>query len=161
MMFGFLKKKPVPTLAAPIDGQIVALEDVSDPLFAQKAMGEGFGVVPTGDTVFSPVVGTVASVFKTKHAIGITTEDGLEVLLHIGLDTVDLNGAPFKMLIEQGDTVEVGTPLVRVDFDQIAAAKLDPVVLTLVTNSADKVASITCASGAVKHGELGATLTLM
>lgn len=159
-MFGFMKKKAAPELAAPIDGQIVAIENVSDPLFAQKAMGEGFGVKPIGDTVFAPVAGTVTSVFKTKHAIGITTADELEVLIHIGLDTVNLKGAPFTMVIDQGDTVAVGTPLVRVDFDQINAAKLDPIVLTLVTNSPDKLAAVQYSSGTAQHGDAVATLTL-
>lgn len=159
-MLGFLKKKAAPELAAPIAGQIVAIENVSDPLFAQKAMGEGFGIIPQGDTVVAPVAGTVTSVFKTKHAIGITTAEGLELLLHIGLDTVNLEGAPFTMLIKQGDDVAVGTPLVRVDFDQINAADLDPIVLTLVTNSPDKLAAVQYASGTVQSGDSVATLKL-
>lgn len=159
-MFGFLKKKAAPTIAAPIDGKYIALTDVSDPLFAQKAMGEGFGIVPTGSTVYSPVSGSVASVFKTKHAIGLTTPDGLEILIHIGVDTVDLHGAPFTMRVNQGDQVEVGTPLVDVDFDQITAAKLDPVVLTLITNSPDKVAAIDFDAAASHHGDTVATVTV-
>ena len=159
-MLGFLKKKAAPVLAAPIDGQMVAIENVSDPLFAQKAMGEGFGVQPSDDTVYAPVAGTVTSVFKTKHAIGITTADDLEVLLHIGLDTVNLKGAPFTMLIEQGEKAAVGTPLVRVDFDQITAADLDPIVLTLVTNSPDKLAAVQYQAGTVKHGDKAATMQL-
>lgn len=160
-MFGLKKKQTArPVIAAPVDGRYVAIEDVADPLFSQKAMGEGFGIDPIAPTVYSPVTGTINSVFKTKHAIGITTDEGLEVLIHIGLDTVNLNGKPFDMLAGTGQRVEVGTPLVDVDTKQITAAGLDPVVLTLITNSAEKVVAVSFAGDSLKHGDAVGNVTV-
>lgn len=159
-MLGLFKRKVAPTLVAPIDGTIVPLEQVSDPVFAQKAMGEGFGVKPVADTVVAPIDGTITTVFKTQHAIGITTAEGLEVLIHIGLDTVELEGKPFTTKVAEGDQVKAGQVLSLADFEAIQAAGKDTVVLVLVTNSADKVKALTIGSGPVKSGETVAALTL-
>ena len=93
---------------SPIKGKHVALSEVSDPVFAQKMMGEGSAILPEDNRVLAPVSGTLTTVFPTKHAYGIKTDDGLEVLIHIGIDTVELNGEHFDVHVKQGDTVTVG-----------------------------------------------------
>ncbi|ELJ9316929.1 PTS glucose transporter subunit IIA, partial [Staphylococcus pseudintermedius] len=89
---------------APMTGEYVKIEDIPDPVFAQKMMGDGFGIRPTEGKVVSPITGVVDNVFPTKHAIGLKADNGLEVLVHIGLDTVQLNGEGFETLVNSGDT---------------------------------------------------------
>ncbi|EKU47495.1 PTS sugar transporter subunit IIA [Staphylococcus massiliensis] len=118
---------------APMSGSYVNIEDIPDPVFAQKMMGEGFGIKPNDGTVVSPINGTVDNVFPTKHAIGLKSENGLELLVHIGLDTVQLNGEGFETLVESGDTVEVGTPILKFDVSYInenAKSIISPVIIT-------------------------------
>ncbi|HDB1726282.1 TPA: PTS glucose transporter subunit IIA, partial [Staphylococcus aureus] len=98
---------------APLTGEFVKIEDIPDPVFAQKMMGEGFGINPTEGEVVSPIAGRVDNVFPTKHAIGLKADNGLELLVHIGLDTVQLDGEGFEVLVSSGDEVNVGDPLVR------------------------------------------------
>ncbi|GEO79452.1 N-acetylglucosamine and glucose PTS, EIICBA [Companilactobacillus mindensis DSM 14500] len=138
-LFGFGKKKITETLYAPVIGKVQALENVSDQVFAQKMMGEGFGVVPSEGKIYSPIEGTVTSVFKTKHAIGFKTPTGLEVMVHMGLDTVDLEGKPFEILVQENDQVGVHTPIANMDLQQVKDAGKDTVVLTIITNTANKV----------------------
>lgn len=140
--FGLGKKKDLTELKAPATGAFVEIEKVSDPVFAQKMMGDGFAINPEDAAIYSPVTGSIVSVFKTKHAIGLQTSDGLEVLLHLGIDTVDLNGAPFEVFVKEGDAVTPDTKLATMDVDQVVAAGKDPVVMTIVTNTADKVETI-------------------
>lgn len=160
-MFSFLKKKVVPTLLAPVDGKIIQLANVNDAVFSQKLMGEGVGIQPSNGHIYAPASGTITSVFKTKHAIGLTTTEGLELLIHIGLDTVELNGAPFTMHVAENDQVTSGTLLADADLDQIKAAGKDSVVLTLITNSSTNVTALTpITAEQVHHGDLLTTLTL-
>ena len=126
------------TLYAPADGNVVAITEVSDPVFSQKMMGDGFAVQPTNGTVYAPVAGTISSIFETKHAIGILTPGGAEVLVHMGLDTVELKGAPFEVLVSEGDTVTPETKLAVMDLDAVTAAGKQTDVLTVITN-AEKV----------------------
>ncbi|MEC5315335.1 PTS system trehalose-specific EIIBC component [Enterococcus casseliflavus] len=126
------------TLYAPADGKVVAITEVSDPVFSQKMMGDGFAVQPTNGTVYAPVAGTISSIFETKHAIGILTPGGAEVLVHMGLDTVELKGAPFEVLVSEGDTVTPETKLAVMDLDAVIAAGKQTDVLTVITN-AEKV----------------------
>jgi len=135
-LFGFGKKK-TETLYSPVIGELKELSNVSDPMFAQGVMGQGFGVIPLDEKIYSPVEGTIESVFKTKHALGIKTKSGLEVMVHMGIDTVDLKGAPFNILIKEGDKVKSHTPIAVMDLDMIKDADKDPVVLTIVTNTTD------------------------
>ena len=104
------------------DGQVVALEQVEDPVFAQKMMGDGFAVEPANGNIVSPVTGTVSSIFPTKHALGLVTDSGLEVLVHIGLDTVSLEGKPFTVHVSEGQKVVAGDLLVTADLDAIREA---------------------------------------
>ncbi|MGN5881758.1 MULTISPECIES: PTS sugar transporter subunit IIA [Staphylococcus] len=118
---------------APISGEYVNIEDIPDPVFAQKMMGEGFGINPSEGVVVSPINGKVDNVFPTSHALGLKADNGLELLIHIGLDTVQLNGEGFKVLVESGDTVSVGDPLVEFDLDYIsqnAKSVISPIIIT-------------------------------
>ena len=123
------------------DGQVVALEQVKDPVFAQKMMGDGFAVEPANGNIVSPVSGTVSSIFPTKHALGLVTEAGLEVLVHIGLDTVSLEGKPFTVHVAEGQKVAAGDLLVTADLDAIHAAGRETSTVVVFTNS-DAIKSV-------------------
>ena len=116
------------------DGQVVALEQVKDPVFAQKMMGDGFAVEPANGNIVSPVSGTVSSIFPTKHALGLVTEAGLEVLVHIGLDTVSLEGKPFTVHVAEGQKVVAGDLLVTADLDAIRVAGRETSTVVVFTN---------------------------
>ena len=123
------------------DGQVVALEQVKDPVFAQKMMGDGFAVEPANGNIVSPASGTVSSIFPTKHALGIVTEAGLEVLVHIGLDTVSLEGKPFTVHVAEGQKVAAGDLLVTADLDAIRAAGRETSTVVVFTNG-DAIKSV-------------------
>ena len=116
------------------DGQVVALEQVKDPVFAQKMMGDGFAVEPANGNIVSPVTGTVSSIFPTKHALGLVTDSGLEVLVHIGLDTVSLEGKPFTVHVSEGQKVAAGDLLVTADLDAIREAERKTSTVVVFTN---------------------------
>lgn len=123
------------------DGQVVALEQVKDPVFAQKMMGDGFAVEPANGNIVSPVSGTVSSIFPTKHALGLVTAAGLEVLVHIGLDTVSLEGKPFTVHVAEGQKVAAGDLLVTADLDAIRAAGRETSTVVVFTNG-DAIKSV-------------------
>ena len=116
------------------DGEVIALEQVKDPVFSQKMMGDGFAVEPANGNIVSPVSGTVSSIFPTKHALGLVTEAGLEVLVHIGLDTVSLEGKPFTVHVAEGQKVTAGDLLVTADLDAIRAAGRETSTIVVFTN---------------------------
>ena len=118
------------------EGQVIELEKVQDPVFSQKMMGDGFAVEPANGQIVSPVAGKVTSVFPTKHALGLVTESGLEVLVHIGLDTVSLEGKPFTVKVEEGQTVAAGDLLVEADLDAIREAGRATTTVVVFTNGA-------------------------
>ena len=117
------------------DGQVISLEQVEDPVFAQKMMGDGFAVEPANGNIVSPVTGTVSSIFPTKHALGLVTDSGLEVLVHIGLDTVSLEGKPFTVHVAEGQKVAAGDLLVTADLDAIRAAGRETSTVVVFTNA--------------------------
>ena len=117
------------------DGEVIALEQVKDPVFSQKMMGDGFAVEPANGNIVSPVSGTVSSIFPTKHALGLVTEAGLEVLVHIGLDTVSLEGKPFTVHVAEGQKVVAGDLLVTADLDAIRAADRETSTVVVFTNA--------------------------
>ncbi|WP_231097632.1 PTS transporter subunit IIBC, partial [Streptococcus oralis] len=123
------------------DGQVIALEQVKDPVFAQKMMGDGFAVEPANGNIVSPVTGTVSSIFPTKHALGLVTEAGLEVLVHIGLDTVSLEGKPFTVHVSEGQKVAAGDLLVTADLDAIRTAGRETSTVVVFTNG-DAIKSV-------------------
>lgn len=123
------------------DGEVINIEDVKDPVFSQKMMGDGFAVEPENGHIVSPVAGKVTSVFPTKHALGLVTDNGLEVLVHIGLDTVSLEGKPFEVKVTEGQTVAAGDLLVEADLDAIRAAGRETSTIVAFTN-ADAIKSV-------------------
>ena len=123
------------------DGQVINIEDVKDPVFSQKMMGDGFAVEPDNGRIVSPVAGKVTSVFPTKHALGLVTDNGLEVLVHIGLDTVSLEGKPFEVKVTEGQTVAAGDLLVEADLDAIREAGRETSTIVVFTN-ADAIKSV-------------------
>ena len=118
----------------PISGQIIPLSEVPDKVFAAGMMGTGFGIVPEGNTVHSPIDGKIVSVFPTKHAIGLETDTGVEVLIHVGLDTVKLNGEGFELLVEDGQLVQRGDALLKIDLEYIGANAPSIVTPVIFTN---------------------------
>lgn len=145
------------TLLAPTSGEVVALAKTDDRVFASGAMGEGFGLVPSESRVLAPVTGKVTLVAETKHAIGITTKTGLEVLVHMGIDTVDLAGRPFNVNVKVGHEVTAGTKVAQMDLAAIEKAGRQTTLLVLVTNAAAKLAGIDVQQGTIKAGEKVAT----
>ena len=122
-------------LFAPMAGEVIALSEVPDPVFAGGALGDGVAIRPTSGEVTAPVDGTVVTVFKTGHAVAIKTDSGVEILIHVGLDTVKLEGGPFEVLVAKGDRVTVGQPLLRADLAAIIAAGYETVTPMVVMNS--------------------------
>ena len=120
---------------APIKGKAIALEDVNDGVFSAGMLGKGIGIEPAEGRAVSPVNGTVSVVFDTKHAIGITSDEGIEVLIHIGLDTVQLNGEPFNVHVKVGDKVKVGDLLAEFDMDKIKEAGYKTVTPIIISNT--------------------------
>lgn len=119
------------------DGQVIPITDVKDPVFSQKMMGDGFAVEPDNGNIYAPVSGVVTSVFPTKHALGLLTDSGLEVLIHVGLDTVALNGAPFSAKVKDGQRVEAGDLLLVADLEAIKSADRETTVIVAFTNTAE------------------------
>lgn len=143
---------------APVSGQLLPLDRLSDPVFADEIFGKGIAIVPDSGELRSPVNGRVESVFDTRHALTLRSDSGAEVLIHIGIDTVKLGGAGFTSYIREGEFVEVGQPLIGFDLEALRAQHIDPSVIVIVTNS-DEYGDIT----PVKQGGIGineACLTL-
>ncbi|OUP10843.1 beta-glucoside-specific PTS transporter subunit IIABC [Collinsella sp. An2] len=140
-------------VAAPISGEVVAMENVSDPIFASKAMGEGCAIVPTEGELVSPSNGVVSLVADTGHAVGIVSDEGVEVMMHVGIDTVNLKGAPFTAHVKPGDRVLVGQKLLDIDLDQIRAAGLSTETMVIITNTPAFASVKPVASGTVVAGE--------
>ena len=124
------------------DGEVIAISDVKDPVFSQKMMGDGFAVEPENGNIYSPVAGTITSIFPTKHALGLLTDNGLEVLVHIGLDTVSLEGKPFEVHVAEGQKVAAGDLLVTADLEAIKAAGRETSTVVVFTN-AQAIKSVT------------------
>lgn len=133
-MFGWNKATQV---YAPIEGRLLTLAEVPDPVFSSGILGEGFAVDPDGDTFCAPVAGEVVLVAETLHAFAVRTRDGAEVLVHIGVDTVKLGGAGFTALRALGDSVEVGDPVIRIAVDEVAQGAASLVSPVVITNSGD------------------------
>ena len=136
-----LKKEPEVELVERADSDVVAVctgkkiptAEISDAVFAQEMMGKTIGIIPSESLVVSPANGTIEVLFPTGHAFGIRSNDGVGYLVHIGIDTVGMNGDGFKTLKKQGDTVKAGEPVVKVDFGKVKAQGLDPVTMLIIT----------------------------
>lgn len=140
-------------ICSPITGTATALSSVSDPTFAEEILGKGAAVIPTDGHVVSPVNGTVETVFETLHAIGLKSEEGVEILIHIGLDTVKLEGKYFTAHVKNGDHVNVGDPLVDVDLEKVKEAGYDIVTPVIISNSFDYGDILAVSGQEIKAGD--------
>lgn len=122
------------TLVAPVTGKAIPLSEVPDPVFAEKLAGDGMAIIAEGDTVVAPADGELTLVFKTKHAFAMTLDNGLELLVHIGLETVSLDGEGFEQLAEQGTRIKAGTPIIKINRDFIKSKGLSLATPVLITN---------------------------
>ncbi|WP_171000749.1 PTS sugar transporter subunit IIA [Lactiplantibacillus pingfangensis] len=145
-------------LVAPTAGEIVPITAVPDAVFAQKMMGDGYAVIPSADQVVAPINGHISFIAATKHGIGITGDTGVELIVHLGIDTVTLNGAPFDVMVKLNQAVSAGQPIVTMNRQVIAAAKLNPIVIVALTNLAEIKQQLTLTPGSVNAGDLVATL---
>ena len=118
-------------------GEVVAITEVNDAVFSQKMMGDGFAVNPSTDSVVSPIDGTVQNIFPTKHAIGLKTNDGIEVLVHMGIDTVELKGEGFEIFVEEGQKVIAGDKLAEMNLSTVKEAGKDTSIMVVFTNLTD------------------------
>lgn len=141
------------TLVSPLSGNVVALENVNDPVFSSGAMGKGLAVKPSEGVVYAPSDAEVTIAFETGHAYGLKTASGAEILIHIGIDTVSMNGNGFEKLVAAGDKVKAGTPIAKFDAAKIAEAGLDDTTMVIVTNTADFAEVSPLAEGTIAHGD--------
>ncbi|WP_253198674.1 glucose PTS transporter subunit IIA [Clostridium estertheticum] len=147
------KANTVSNLVSPVNGNVILLKDVPDKTFSDELLGKGIGVDPEDGIVVSPVDGTVVCLFETKHAIAIKTSDGMEILIHIGIDTVKMNGEGFKSFINSGDTIKKGQKLMEFDLDLVKEKAKSPIVLLVITNSDSMKFVNQLKSGKIKQGE--------
>lgn len=141
------------TLVTPIVGDVVALADVNDPVFSSGAMGQGIAVKPSQGVVYAPADAEVSIAFPTGHAFGLKTRNGAEVLIHVGIDTVSMNGDGFEAKVAQGNKVKAGDVLGTFDSNKIAAAGLDDTTMVIVTNTGDYASVAPVATGSVAKGD--------
>lgn len=132
-MFNFLKKEK--TLTSVADGRIIGITKIPDRVFSQKILGDGFGVIPSQGDFFSPANGVVTDVTDTLHAYCITTDDGLEILVHIGIDTVELKGEGFTPLVKKGDRLAAGDAIAHADLDFLKEKGYSIATAVVITNT--------------------------
>lgn len=135
-MFGFLKRK-VREIKSPVDGQVVALESVKDEVFSQKLVGDGVAIIPMSNIFSAPIDGIVTKIFSTNHAYSIKSVKDLEVMVHIGLDTVALQGKGFERIANEGDVVKAGDPIIRADLTYIKEHAKDIVTPVIISDDSD------------------------
>ncbi|MED4346282.1 PTS sugar transporter subunit IIA [Heyndrickxia coagulans] len=149
----FSKKAAVEEPDAPMSGKVVQIEDVPDEVFSRKMIGDGIAIEPDEGVVVSPVDGEVVQFFPTKHAVGLKTKSGLEILIHIGMETVALNGEGFEGFVQQGDRVKAGDKLVSFDLEQIRE-RAESIISPIVITNFDAVDTLTkTAETSAKRGE--------
>ena len=132
-MFGFMKNDDSLVVKSPFNGKVVKTEDIPDKVFAQEMVGKGAAIKPSNDLVKSPIKGEIVQLASKKHAVGIESPNGLELLIHLGIDSVELEGEGFETLVEVGDKIEVGDKLIKVDWERIKnkiTSSITPIVIT-------------------------------
>lgn len=137
-MFGLFKRKKTVKLISPAKGKLIPITEVKDDMFSKKIMGDGYAVLPSSDDFYSPITGEIKSIFRTKHAITFETKDGLDVLMHLGIDTVELKGKPFELKAKAGQQVQAGDFLGTMDRKEIANSGLSDTIIVVFTNM-DKI----------------------
>lgn len=150
-MFDFLNKFKNIDLYSPMTGEAVDLSQVPDPIFAEKMVGDGVAIIPTENVVVAPCDGKVVQIFPTNHAIGIESNSGLDLLIHIGIDTVELKGDGFKRLVEEGATIRKGDPILEVDIERVKELG-KPLISPFIITNTDKVEFKNRAAGKVEAG---------
>ena len=143
------KAEPL-TVYAPIEGNVIARESIPDETFASGVLGDGVGIEPAVGAVYAPCDGEISTVAETKHAVGISSPDGMEMLIHVGIDTVKMNGDGFRVLVQEGDRVTMGQKLMTFDIDKIKKAGFNTTTAVLVTNSDDYGTFTVVQTGAAK-----------
>lgn len=151
-MLNLFRKKKTIEIMSPLTGEAISIEQVPDQVFSTRMIGDGSAVVPSNGTVVAPCDGTVVQIFPTNHAIGLETEEGIELLVHIGIDTVELKGEGFTRLLEPGTKVTKGTPIVEVDLETLDFNNKSLVTPVIITNM-DKIEKIQTVTGKTLAGE--------
>jgi len=155
-MLSKLFKKRNLQIFAPLNGEIIPLDQVPDPVFSQKMVGEGIAIMPEQGNIHAPIDGTVVLVSETLHAIGLRSNDGTEILIHVGLETVSLKGNGFTVLVNTGDKVSIGQSLIEVDWDYIREHAKSIITPIVITNSAERNIQYE----ATKEGIMGETVLM-
>lgn len=137
---------------APLSGEIVNIEDVPDVVFSEKIVGDGIAIRPNGDTIVSPVNGTIGKIFETNHAFSIESEDGIELFVHFGIDTVELKGEGFSRVAEEGQAVKVGEPIIKFDLE-LLEGKAKSVLTPVVISNMDEISNLEKKTGPVVAGQ--------
>lgn len=150
-MFGFLKRK-AREVKAPVDGQLIAIEEVDDEVFSQKMAGDGVAILPVGNVFVAPIDGVISKIFSTNHAFSVKSKQDLEVLVHIGLETVALKGEGFERLANEGEEVKAGDPIIKADLAYIKANAKDIITPILITDES-KYSEIDKNTNVVKSGD--------
>lgn len=141
-------------------GRVLALNETNDPVFSTGTMGDGFALIPNEHKIMAPISGVVTMIAQTKHAIGITTDDGLEVLIHMGIDTVELKGNGFELFVKEGDTIKAGDVIANMDLEVIQSAGYETTIMAIITNTKDKLDHLDIHTGNVQAKEEVATAYL-
>lgn len=152
-LFDFMKGKKGTEIGAPVKGECIPISKVADPTFAEEILGKGMAIMPVEGKIYAPADGVITTVFPTGHAVGMTTAEGVEILIHVGLDTVQLKGQFFTIVAEADQKVKKGDLLLEADLEQISSAGYDTVTPVVICNSTD-FAEIRCKTeGLVEVGE--------
>lgn len=151
-MFQFLKKEAF-KVVSPVTGKCVAIQDVPDQVFSAKMMGDGFAIIPDDNVVVAPISGVAKAVFPTKHAVGIKNKDGVEVIVHVGLDTVELNGEGFKTFISQGSKVKAGQPIIEFDKELIEGKGYNLITMVVFPSGYNQPINLEKENQKVQSGE--------
>ena len=148
-----VRNKESEIVASPVTGMVFPLNLANDPVFASGAMGQGIAITPLDQMIYAPFDGEVTISFATGHAFGLRSDKGAEVLIHVGIDTIALNGEGFESFVAQGDRVKLGDPIVRFDKEIIEKADLETTTMVIITNSTDYLSLTTLADETIQHGE--------
>lgn len=150
------REKKIIKLSTPAEGRVVPLEMVNDPVFSSKAMGEGFAVIPKNGKIYAPVSGTVKTIFPTKHAVIIESDEGVSIMIHMGIDTVELNGRGFSFKVKENDQVTSGTEIVEINLDVLEKESKDNIIIVVLPES--KIEKVCLSEGNHESDELVASL---